>query len=154
MLNWNTNRNMGRALMGLVLVLFLLLGNDPALAWGRKKKKKDTKKEPPKAVNLEKFPSMDIYRGVLHKDAFGEWSLDQRPLSFNRNSRVSGQDEASGAGSLREGRIAMVTAANIGGTLIVRRVTMLNSHEMLERGAYSVGSSTEELEAGSRGIPQ
>ncbi len=152
MSNRNNTLKTARVLLAVVLTVVLMLANDPAQAWG--KKKKEPENEPTKAVNRDKHPPMDFYRGVLRLDSFGEWSLDQRPLSFNRNSRITDTQGSNGGTELIEGRTARVTAANIGGTLIVHRVTMISQGEMLERGSYSTGNTREEPEAGSSSTPQ
>lgn len=147
------NLNTARVLFSLALVLVLALSVDPALAWG-KKKKKEKKEEPAQAVNLEKHPSMHVYRGVLHQDYRGDWSLDKVPMSFNRNSRISNTPGSEGGTALIDGREAKVTAANIGGTLIVRRVTMMTTDELLERGAYEVGRGEDRPDQMSPSTPQ
>ncbi len=152
MRNRNNTLKAARILFTAVLAVVLLLANDPAMAWG--KKKKESPKEPTKAVNLDKHPTMNFYKGVLHLDVYGEWHLDQRPLSFNRNSRISETSGSNGGTTLVEGRTARVTAANINGILIVHRVTMITPDEMLERGGYSVGKVKGEPELGSSGTPQ
>jgi len=152
----NSNRNtriLARSLMTLALMAMLVLFSDPALAWG-KKKKKEKKEEPAKAVNLNQHPSMKIYRGVLRTGARGEWLLDKHPLSFNRNSRISDTPDSEGGTALVEGREAKVTAANIGGTLVVHRVTMLSSREMMERGHYNSGGMGDEPDRASPDLPQ
>lgn len=152
MSNRNNNLKTARILFTAVLAVVFLLASDPAMAWG--KKKKEAKKEPTKAVNLEKHPTMSFYKGVLRQDTYGGWSLDQRPLSFNDNSRISDTRGSEGGTALIEGRTARVTAANIGGNLIVHRVTMISPDEMLERGNYSVGGTEDELKSGSPSTPQ
>lgn len=145
--------HVARSLMAVTLALVLVLGSDPALAWGRKKAKKPVKK-PTHAVNLDKHPSMQVYRGVLHKDIYGAWTLDKHPLTLNRNSRITNTPGSNGGTEMIEGREAKVTAANIGGTLVVYRVTMLTSNEMMERGAYNVSTSEEPPKAMDPGSPK
>ncbi len=152
MRNRNITLKTARVLFAAVLAVVLLAANDPAMAWGRKKKEpKDT---PTKAVNLDKHPPMDFYRGVLRLNAQGEWFLDDHPLSFNRNSRISDTRGSEGGTALIEGRSARVTAAIINGTLIVHRVTMISPDEILERGGYHVGAVNEEPKPGSSSTPQ
>lgn len=128
-------------LVALIFMLLSVVTVDEAQAWGKKKKKSE---EPRKAVNLEKHPEYKLYRGVLRSDNLGTWKLDKRPLSFNRNSRITPAEGSEEPGELEEGREALVMAANIGGSLIVRRVTMISVNEMVARGFYGLGSYGEE----------
>ncbi len=146
-------RLMSQFLLTFALMAMLVLVNSPAQAWGFKKKEK--KEESTRAINLDKHPPMKMYRGILRADNLGDWYLDKHPLSFNRNSRISDTAGSEGGTVLVEGKTAKVTAANIDGVLIVHRVTMFNSNEMMERGYYNVGSSgADELETGSANTPR
>lgn len=144
MRNQNKTIAGARILLSVALVVVLVFASDPAMAWG--KKKKEPKKQPTKAVNLDKHPTMSFFKGVLRLDTHGDWSLDDMPMSFSRNSRISDTRGSEGGTVLIEGRTARVTAAKINGTLIVHRVTMISPDEMLERGGYRVGSSSAEPE--------
>ncbi len=146
------NLKVARVLLASALAIILMVGSDPALAWG--KKKKESKNEPVKAVNLDKHPTMSFFRGVLHQDIHGEWRLGDKPLSFNTYSRISDTPGSEGGTALIDGSTARVTAANIGGTLLVHRVTMMSQKEMMERGGYSVGGSTEEPKPMSSSEPR
>ena len=152
MSNRNITMKTTRVLLTMVLAVVLLLANNTAMAWG--KKNKEPKDAPTKAVILDKHPAMNFYRGVLHLDTYGGWFLDQQPLSFNRNSRISDTPGSNGGTELIEGRTARVTAANVGGALIVHRVTMLTQEEMYERGVYNMGNSMEEPMLGSSSTPR
>ncbi|MCP4293405.1 MAG: hypothetical protein GY780_16385 [bacterium] len=152
-MNSNNKQTMMTWAITLVLVASVLsFGSNPALAWG--KKDKDATEEGQRAVNLEKHPPMGVYRGVLKQDVFGAWTLGKRPLSFNKNSRISNTPDSAGGTVLVDGREAKVTAANVGGTLIVRRVTMFSSKELMERGYYNIGDQGDELNSGSSSAPQ
>ncbi len=114
-----------------VLAAGLVIGND-AMAWG--KKKDDGPKDPKgKAVNLNLMPEMVITRGVLQRDAFGQWALDGKTLAFDKNSRI-GENDAQGGEELIAGREAMVIGAPLGENLLVHRVVLISATESSERG--------------------
>lgn len=146
-----TASNIG--LLGLGIILLVVFGGEQAQAWGGKKKK-EREAEAPRAVNLDRHPDYHIFRGELRQDHLGNWSLGKYPLSFNRNSKITGDTGGEGPGALEEGRSALVTAANIGGNLIVRRITMVPINEMLERGFYGTGTTEEEPPALDVGTPR
>ncbi len=140
-------------LMVLTVLLVATFTSEPAQAWGRKKAKKKTEKVR-KAVNRNQHPDYRLFRGVLRKDHLGNWFLDKRPMSFNRNSRITPEGGPEEEPVLIEGRTALVTAAEINGELIVRRVSMVSVDELLKRGGFNTGEQSEEPAVMDPGTPR
>lgn len=133
-----------------ILVLVIAVGfvsTDPAHAWGKKKEKKEHSKHELKAVNLHQHPEMVFVRGTLKQDAFGNWSLDKQPLGFDRHSRVTQKGASSGQSVvMEEGHEARIMGHMVGETLVIHRLTMIDTNESIQRGSYSPGK--KELDPG------
>jgi len=140
-----------------LVVAASLVSVDSALAWGKKKKKKQATQEKfQKAVNLHKYPDMVFKRGLLKQDVYGNWNLGDTPLAFGRNSRITSDDPDRKQGRLVEGREAVVVGHLTGGALVIHRATVLGSDEMMNLGSYSTGSrgTEEDVETRNESVPQ
>ena len=144
-------RTGGIWILVLMLAVAMTATTDSALAWG---KKKPDKEAPRKAVNLHKHPNMTFKRGVLNKDIYGNWELNQTTLVFDRHSRVTKKSDSFGQVVMSEGHEALVMGYERGGVFVVHRVTMIDVDKSIARGAFNAGRNGGEPNEMSSSTPQ
>jgi hypothetical protein len=81
---------------------------------------------PRRAKNLNREPTLHFARGTLQRDGHHGWLLGQQRVVFTRDSIVRDELTQDERAAPREGRIAIVTGARVGGTLIVRQAELLD----------------------------
>ena len=135
----------------LLAVLLLVLGAQGVLAWG---KKSERKRPPRKAVLMDTMPTLAYERGILSKSIYGGWELDNTPLVFDGNSRITEKDVQGFGGSLVEGREALIMGYRRGTGFVVHRLTLMTVDESVARGTFSPVTSDREPEEASPATPQ
>ncbi len=123
-----------RALAALMAVVLMGLLSQPAEAFWKKKKNDET--EPSRAANMNLYPEMTFFRGTVHRGSWGAWELDNRPLSFLPEARVTTGEFSGGTSLLRDGGQGLVQGFLSEGTLVVYQVTLFDLDQTLQGNRY------------------
>lgn len=119
--------------LGLVIsvaILIVTMTAPSVLAWGRSR---DNDPEPMrKAKCLDRAPTLHFNRGTLSRDGFRGWLLNNTPVVFTSESRITDQLNPTREASPVEGRIAVVTGPRVGTTIIVRQAVLLDPWAEIE----------------------
>lgn len=87
--------------------------------------KDEDKKDEAKAHRYDFFPSMSYHMGVLRRDTYSGWSLDDVTIQLMSGTKVL--VDGQGPGNLREGSKAIIMGPKVGETIVAWRVRVLES---------------------------
>ncbi len=107
----------------LILVIGLTLTSPEALAWGKKKNKKEAPKKE-KAINLNQAPTMKFIQGRLSRDLHGRWQINRTPIHFTEKSFLAEKGRPTVKVQPREGHTALLMGHFMGGVFVIDRGTM------------------------------
>jgi len=101
--------------LALVVLVMVMLTASLAQAWGLQEEKKTEK-----AINPNKMPAMQFVSGLLSRDQFGNWKLNQYDLRFEPGCEIGDADRPGEAATLRGGESLMLMGHVAGSTFFVR----------------------------------
>ena len=95
-----------------------------------------------------------IDRGMLKQGSRGQWLLDDVPLVFTEDSKASRKGSGTGYVALAEGEQALVLGSRRNGSLVVTRVLMLGSENLISRGVYAGEKTGNQPQLAPAGAPR
>lgn len=119
-------------LLVICLSLTLAASDDAAAGWFSKNKNKklsDKRTEMPEELKephrYDAKPTMTFHRGVLNRDSYTGWQVDDVSLQLARGCVVEAADAT--AAILIEGREAIIMGPRVGDTIVAWRVRLLTA---------------------------
>jgi hypothetical protein len=97
----------------------LVLPDDAAAWWGKKKSRQAESRETPR---FDRYPTMEFVSGKLRSDGPAGWRIGNCRLALHGTCRVEDEEGRSGVRSLRDGTPAVVMGNRVGGTMIAFHV--------------------------------
>lgn len=95
-----------------------------------------------------------IDRGTLKQGSVGQWLLDDVPLVFTEDSRVSRVGSGTGYVALDEGSQALVLGSRRNGQLVVTRVLMLAENDQTSRAAGNGANEGDAIQMAPADAPR